>query len=120
MKADFENPALLGSILVNRGVITRRELREAAAMALATDGLRLGDAVVELGYATREDVERTYERQRLMKATSTQEKNDTAHNVIDMSYAQSARLANKIGNAYDRADAVVRRFGRVRRKTGGA
>lgn len=119
MTDDFENPVLLGSILVNRGIISRRQLREAAAQALATEGMRLGDAVVERGYASREDVELAYERQRLMKAKSGGERNATAHSVIDLAEAQSARLADKIGNAYDRADAVVRRFGR-RRKTGGA
>lgn len=120
MKVDEgENPQLLGNILVERGTITRRQLREAVAMALASETMRLGDALVAKGVA-REDVEAAYERQRLMKATKVAEKTDTAHSVIEIAEAQNARLANTLSNASDRADAVVRRFKRERRKTGGA
>lgn len=119
MKADpREDPKSIGRILVDRYIITPWQLAEAVDLMRRSPGMRLGDAVVKLEHASREDVERAYQRQLFMKASKVDEKIDTAHNVIGMAEAQSVRAANSIAIAYDRADAVVQRFA-PRRRTGG-
>lgn len=121
MKADpREDPKSIGRILVDRGIVTPWQLAQAVDLMRRVPGMRLGDAVVELEYAERVDVERAYQRQLFMRARKVDEKIDTAHNVIGMAEAQNVRAANSIASAYDRADAVVRRLSPVRRKTGGA
>ena len=52
----------LGEILIERGLVSEEQVREALAMA-RTSGLRIGEALVRLGHVSEEDVMRALAEQ---------------------------------------------------------
>jgi hypothetical protein len=103
-----DDPTSFGRVMLDRYIIRPWQLSE--AITKKHTGERLGDTIVRLGHASREDVERAWRRQQLMRAHTVAVRSGTAHNVIDMAEAQNVRLSTSIGSAYNRADAVVQRF----------
>ncbi len=113
-----DDPTSLGRILLDARVVTPWQISEAIALTLNdnTGEKRLGDALVELGYATRVDVDWAVDIQGTARESDRGEKVRRTLDLVASATAQIAPLADSIADATDRAADIVRRF-RMRRVT---
>jgi hypothetical protein len=113
-----DDPTSLGRILLDARVVTPWQISEAVALTLTDDEQkkRLGDALVELGYATQADVDWAVDIQGTARESDRGEKVRRTLDLVASATAQIAPLTDSIADAADRASDIVRRF-RMRRVT---
>ena len=115
MAAANEDPSLLGTLLVDTGVIERWQLNEGVSCALAK-GVMLGEALAELGHVTESDLDIILDLQAAKRADTREENSRRTVGLIAKSTEKAATVSAAAQNALRRADVQVRRQ-RVRRVT---
>ena len=101
----------LGRILLKARVVTQPQIDDALTL-----DMRLGEALVERGYATQADIDWAIDIQGTARTRDRSERLQRTLDLVTSATAQIAPLTDSIADATNRAAAIVRRF-RMRRVT---
>ena len=88
------DPTSLGNLLLEKGLVTPKQLSEAVHFQQNNADLLLGEALVRLGVITREVLEATLAQQEMVRKGASRQSNDQVQRMLRMAAQHTLSVAS--------------------------